>query len=100
MKVHIGSTKYELNTPKKIVVDEVLCRGALDESMSIIEVSKEFPLQSRKQTLWHEVVHGILFELGEHELTNDEGFVDSLSKQLYAFNENNKLDKIYEKLSD
>ena len=100
MKVHIGSTKYELNTPKRVVVDEVLCKGTLDESMSIIEISKEFPLQSRKQTLWHEVVHGILFELGEQELNSNEGFVDAFSKQLYAFNENNKLNKIYEKLSN
>lgn len=100
MKVNIGSVQYDLKMKDKIFEDGQRFRGTLEECKWLIEISKEFPKQAREQTFWHEVVHGILYEIGEQELNADEGFVDAFAKQLYMFNKNNNINKIYEKLRD
>lgn len=100
MEIRIGSTKYNLIL-KKTALDfegeEVL--GLIDENEGIIHLHTDVPVQRVKQIFWHECIHGALNEIGMEALGDDEGFVDALSKQLYAFHEDNKLDKIYEALS-
>ena len=65
-----------------------------------IQVSLQFPHQIRKVTLWHEVVHAMLDELGLNGLMTDEGFVDALAKQIYGFLEKNDIQKLYDYLGD
>ena len=65
---------------------------------NVISINKKYPVQTRKQTFWHEVVHAMLDEIGEEELCEDEGFVDAFAKQLYGLIHRNKIDKIYDYL--
>lgn len=46
---------------------------------------KELPNDSIEQTLYHEVTHAILDELGYYELSSDEKFVQSFSLLLHQF---------------
>ena len=39
--------------------------------------------QNREVTLWHEVVHAILFTMGERD--HDERFVEGLAQLLYQY---------------
>jgi hypothetical protein len=39
--------------------------------------------QSKEVTLWHEVVHAILFTMGERD--HDERFVEGLAQLLYQY---------------
>lgn len=99
MKVIIGSTEYDLKVCdiENEKPDELEGKpmGFIDNVKSRICISNELEKQSKLQTFWHEAVHGILDELGRFELNDDEGFVDSFSKQLYALFLRNNLDKIY-----
>jgi hypothetical protein len=36
-----------------------------------------------------------MYEIGLRELGDDEGFVEALSRQLYAFMRNNDINKVY-----
>lgn len=100
MKVYIGSMKYDLVLKETIKYDEQEYRGAIDECSGKLEMATSFPQQIKQQTLWHEVVHGVLIELGRRDLNSDEGFVDAISKQLYTFTEKNDINKLYSKLND
>ena len=49
------------------------------------------PMDSQERTFYHELVHTILIELGEHELSSNERLVDSFSALLYQFEITKKL---------
>lgn len=46
---------------------------------------KELPKDSIEQTLYHEVTHAILDELGYNKLSSDEKFVQGFSLLLHQF---------------
>ena len=116
MKIKIGSGDYELwlanlrenqsvlkslkaeksanNTDTSDYEDTYLF-GSIDEIEGKIEIEKYSCVNARKLTFWHEVVHGLMYELGMRELGNDEGFVEALGRLLYRFTLDNNLDKIY-----
>lgn len=113
MKVKIGSSEYELHLKNldvnKKVLEEInkdsrevseeydtkYVFGYIDEIVGKIEVEKNSCVNARKLTFWHEVVHGIMYEIGLRELGDDEGFVEALSRQLYGFMRNNDIYKVY-----
>jgi len=49
----------------------------------LIKISEGYPDKVQEQALWHEIVHCILFELGETELDENERFVQSFSLLLH-----------------
>ena len=69
--------------------------GAIDEIEGKIEIEKYSCVNARKLTFWHEVVHGLMYELGMRELGNDEGFVEALGRLLYRFTLDNNIQEVY-----
>ena len=101
MKINIGSSVHELVlVPDFCTDDGGVVLGEYRPCEARVLVSKNYPAQVKRQTFWHEVVHGFLDEIGLEELMKDEGFVDALSKQIYSFFERNNIDKIYAFLGD
>ena len=116
MKIKIGSSDYELclanlkenlkerrspESPERKDVnntseeDELYVLGYLDEAFTKIAVEKDSSKLCKKLIFWHEVVHGLMIEIGLRELGEDEGFVDALARQLYSFYKNNNIEKVY-----
>ena len=116
MKIKIGSGDYELwlanlrenqsvlkslkaeksaNNTDTLDYEDTYLFGSIDEVEGRIEIEKYSCVNARKLTFWHEVVHGLMYELGMRELGNDEGFVEALGRLLYRFTLDNNLDKIY-----
>lgn len=91
MKIRVGSTKYDVT--KYSDHSGELGRCSRDDME--IRLNTDFRKDVVKQSLWHEITHAILFEMGECDLSHDERFVEGFSRILYAFHEDNKLDKIY-----
>ena len=50
---------------------------------------REVPLDSRKQTLCHEVVHCIFDDIGRNDLAGDEALVQSFAALMHQFMETN-----------
>ena len=111
MKVKIGVTEYDL----KLISDQEIMTifsdandddentfvgGLVSLAKNTIRINKDFPLQTRVQSFFHECVHAMLDEIGESELFQDEDFVDAFSKQIYGLFTANKLDKILLLLED
>ena len=116
MKIKIGSGDYELwlanlkenqsvlkslraeksaSSIDTLDYEDTYLFGSIDEIEGRIEIEKYSCVNARKLTFWHEVVHGLMYELGMRELGNDEGFVEALGRLLYRFTLDNNLDKIY-----
>ena len=113
MKIKIGSSDYDLclanlkenvkerKSPERKDVnntseaDDCYILGYLDEAFTRIAIEKDSSKLCKKLTFWHEVVHGLMIEIGLRELGEDEGFVDALARQLYSFHKNNNIEKVY-----
>lgn len=112
MKVKIGVTEYDLKliSDQEITaifseaneedVENSFVGGLVSLAQNTIRINKDFPLQTRVQSFFHECVHAMLDEIGESELFQDEDFVDAFSKQIYGLFTANKLDKILLLLED
>lgn len=65
--------------------------GRIDYTNLVIAIGKDLPDERQADTLIHEAVHGILYELGRHSLNEDEAFVSTLSCLVYALIKDNNL---------
>lgn len=57
--------------------------GMIDYIKSEIKVNKDLTEQGKKETLCHEMVHGMLIHLGYEEYSQDEQFVQALGNAIY-----------------
>lgn len=86
MKLKIGKTTYNVSWPDTL--EPPLTRGRIDYTAKTIQVAQRAgqPRRRRKlggmeHTFWHEVVHGILYDMGSRKY-RDEVFVDELAKRI------------------
>ena len=56
--------------------------GEVDHVEQVIKISKELKPQRKAETLLHEVIHTIFFELRENDLHDNERVVNSLAATL------------------
>lgn len=53
--------------------------GQIDYKKCEIKINKDATEEMQKQTLIHEMVHGIFVQIGRNDLTTDETLVQSLA---------------------
>lgn len=80
----MGKTVDICGIPHKIVEKEYIegdgrVLGEIEYSSCTISLRKDQTPEMYQQTLIHEVVHGMLFQIGRGDLSNDETFVQSLA---------------------
>lgn len=63
--------------------DEGIVQGKIFHSKGQILLKKSLPKELKKSVLFHEILHGMLTELGYSELSDNETFVQSLSNAMY-----------------
>ena len=68
----IEVTEIEKGDPKRIM-------GDITYADAEIRILKSMPPKLKRQTIIHEMVHGMLFHIGETKLCSDEGFVQRLA---------------------
>ena len=57
--------------------------GIIDHVREEIYVNKELPEVGKKETICHEIIHGILIHLGYTQTSQDEQFVQALGNAIY-----------------
>ena len=87
MKIKVGKTTYEVFEIDKFPRSPA-CRGRIYYKHKIIAISRRAGVTNRKyspieiaQTVAHEVVHAMLYDMKEHTLNKNEKFVDGLAKR-------------------
>lgn len=84
----IGGKTYSVKQVKSLNGENGL--GQTESPLLKIKIAKEWqnkkvPEESKEQTLIHEVVHAVLDELQQYDLSQDECFVQSFSLLLNEF---------------
>lgn len=79
-KVKIGLYEYRVEeTDEVLLVDHKECKGRIEYDNLTIKIKKELQDQLKLQTLWHEIIHGIIKEFGinlDSEHWTEESKVD------------------------
>ena len=83
----LGGLKY---TVEQVSTIDDSCLGVYYSASKHIKVTTQLngriiPEDAQEQTLYHEVVHAILDELGRADLSEDENFVQSFSLMIHQF---------------
>ena len=78
MKVNIcGITHKVIECEDSFDIDTHF--GQIDFRKAIIKINKDLDNQVKKESICHEVLHGILVHLGYDDLSSDEKFVNAVS---------------------
>lgn len=81
MKVNICGITYEV-IEKEDSFNTDLHFGQIDYGKCEIRVNKDMPGLLKKETICHEMVHGMLLHLGYIEQSQDEQFVQALGNAI------------------
>ena len=89
----LGAIEYVIKEVKEL--DDGYTLGYCSVGIKEIKIADEYNRKKttefgKEQTLYHELVHVILDELGRHELSRDEKFVQSFSILLHQFEKTKK----------
>ena len=56
--------------------------GMIDHKNAVIKINKDLKGLNRKETLCHEMVHGMLLHMGYDDLCNNEQFVQAMGNAI------------------
>lgn len=87
MKIKVGKTTYKVISIDKFPKHDP-CKGRIYYDKKLILIAERAGVTNRKyspietaQTVVHEVVHAVLYDMKEHTLNKNEKFVDGLAKR-------------------
>lgn len=89
-KLKIMATEYAVEEVEQIDKYERLL-GQIDYAEQKIKIDKNISEDMKKETLIHEILHGILEKLGYQELNEEEQKVHSIASTMYLVLKENKL---------
>ena len=82
--IKIGPITYKLKMVKRLIRngDEKL-DGRISNRSQTIDIESELTPTMQRQTLWHEIIHGILTQAGRHDEVS-EGAVDAIAYGIFG----------------
>jgi Zn-dependent peptidase ImmA (M78 family) len=79
--VTIGKTKIKIGLYDSVFVGKDDCRGCYNWADHTIAIAKQAKTRQHN-TLWHEITHAILHDMGEGKLNRNEKFVSGFADRL------------------
>lgn len=89
-KLKILATEYKIEEVEQIDKYQRLL-GQIEYVEQTIKIDKNISEDMKKETLIHEILHGILEKLGYEELNEDEQKIHSIASTMYLVLKENKL---------
>ncbi len=90
-KVTILGIPYQIEEVDRIENQSDTVLGMILYAEQKIKIRASLPKELKEQTLIHEIIHGILENLGEHDLNNNERLVQSLAATVYQIIQSNAI---------
>lgn len=87
-KVKIGGYIYTVEFVD-VVSKEKNLMGEIDYNNQVIRIDKSYSRQTQEATFIHELIHGILNFLGEHEVQENERMIDGIANTIYQIIKDN-----------
>lgn len=82
MKVNICGVMHEVIECEDAFDSDATHFGQIEYREARIKINKDMNLDIKKETICHEMVHGMLIHLGYSDLSNDEQFVQALGNAI------------------
>ena len=83
IKVNICGILHDVIYEKdRFQIDDIKF-GYVDYANAKIYINEEITEQLQRETLCHEIIHGILFHIGKQEMSEDENLVQALANAIY-----------------
>lgn len=89
-KVKILGKTYNIVKAERFMDCESRTIGQIDYTKQIIRLEDKMGVETEKVTLLHEIIHGILYQLGFDDEVNNEHLVQSLATSIYQVISENK----------
>ncbi|AFV05815.1 MULTISPECIES: hypothetical protein [unclassified Dehalobacter] len=90
-KVRIGGTEYDIKiVAGPLLVNSRECKGKISYDLALIEMLESIGDQAKEETLWHEILHGIVRDRNL-SLDDEEEVVETFARGLHALVKDNKL---------
>jgi len=83
MKIRICGVPYTVTECEDKFTADATHYGQIEYGKAEILINKNMPTEVQEETLYHEVLHGMLHHLGFYEQSNNEQFVQALSNAIY-----------------
>ena len=83
MRVNICGVMHNVIENEDSFEADVTHFGVINYGQAKIVINNNLTAETKKETLCHEMVHGMLFHLGYEELSVDEKFVQALGNAIY-----------------
>jgi len=91
-KVNICGMPYTVKECEDHFDSDCHC-GLIIYSECLIKINKNMHEEMKKATLCHEIMHGILLNIGREDLSDDENFVTAIGNAVYATFEVKEVEK-------
>lgn len=83
-KINICGVPFKIKQVNVLYEEDAgITQGDIQYSKAKIRVCKRLPKQIKERVLYHEILHGMLVQLGYNDLSNDETFVQCFSNAMY-----------------
>ena len=83
MKVNICGLKHKVIEAEDVFDSDACHMGMIDHKNLVIKINKDMPEECKKETICHEMMHGILLHIGHSELADNEQLVQALANAIY-----------------
>ena len=83
MKVNICGIPHEVVMKEDAFNAGDTHMGEIEYCKQQIRINKDMPEEITKETICHEMVHGILVHIGRDGLAGDESFVQTFANAIY-----------------
>lgn len=90
MRVKIGPIKYKIVLVPDLHGGGKKLFGEVHHGSCEVRLEANNAPPTRRQTLWHEILHVVFEQLGSREIDDDEGLVDSMAYVLMQVVQDNK----------
>lgn len=88
-RIHICGMPYTIEVLDKVFDDGVECVGTINFLAGHIRLKKDVSPSMLRQTLMHEILHGICYHLGIKDTADEEKLVDTIATALFVLTRDN-----------
>lgn len=83
MIVSVCGIPHEVIEREDVFDKEVVQFGQIDYRKAVITLNKNVSQEVKEESLWHEIMHGILVHLGYNEMSDNEQFIQAVANGVY-----------------
>lgn len=102
MTIKIGAIPFSVSLTDGFAEDDAnnVCCGQVEHDAAKISIRRIMPVEQRRATLWHEILHAMFNQMGLNGTKQEERIVTALGYGIAALLDDNSLADLYAHVED